>query len=188
MAKKNHYYVLVLTDMGAVFVTGIPQRNWAEYDALKAPKEFPLTVAEEIALGLTANFQQAYCVKVPYEITTQPYFYNKGAFRWEWKMDITQLCYEFYKEYWLTCHTNVERRLKMVGDAYLSNQTVEDYREEHGYGERGCFASYNEFMKNEFKEKEYMKHLLEEAGETTGKNLFDEYLAFLKKEEEDKKK
>ena len=84
--KKNkyHYYVLVLTNYGPVFVTDIPERNYAKWDKLKAPLEFSKTSAEDIALGLNLNGYTACMVVYPYEVDHQLFFYDKGRFEWKW--------------------------------------------------------------------------------------------------------
>ena len=83
MAKKNHYYVLVITNCGAVFVTDVPHRNEAEWDRLQKPKEFSKEYASDIALGLCCNGYLAYMVCQPFEISNQPYRYDFGCLRWE---------------------------------------------------------------------------------------------------------
>ena len=84
MAKKqNYWYVLVMTDDGPVFVTGIPQRNWANYNKDEKPMEFvSKETARDVALGLNLNMQLAYAVCQPFEIVNQPYRYDDGHFEW----------------------------------------------------------------------------------------------------------
>lgn len=83
MARKNFYYVLVLTDEGPVFVTGIPKRNWAEYNKNEVPKCFEnYSYVESVAYGLTLNGIPAYPIKLTYELSGQPYRYSKGHFEW----------------------------------------------------------------------------------------------------------
>ena len=85
MARKNFYYVLVLTEDGPVFVTNVPRRNYAEWDFTKEPLCFEgYTYAESIAYGLSSNYANviAYPIKLTYELTAQPYRYSKGHFEW----------------------------------------------------------------------------------------------------------
>lgn len=81
--KKNHWYIMVLTSEGPKFVTDILPRQRAEWDKSKPPKEFTKELAQDIVMGLCLNFQLAYAVCQPFEIDHQPYFYEKGRFRWE---------------------------------------------------------------------------------------------------------
>lgn len=76
--KKNYYYVLVIQNYGPVFVTGIPERNMAEWDKLKKPREFTREYARDIAMGLGLNGYLAYVVCQPYELDNQPYRYELG--------------------------------------------------------------------------------------------------------------
>ena len=84
MAKKqNYYYVLVMTNDGPVFVTGIPQRNWANYNKNEKPMQFSSKeMAQEVAFGLSCNMQLAYAVCQSFEIDYQPYRYADGHFEW----------------------------------------------------------------------------------------------------------
>ncbi len=86
--KKNYHYVLVCSSEGAVFVTGISNANkCAFWDKSEKPLEMGEYKASDIALGLSANFYNAYHIKSAFEITTQPYFYDKGHFEWVWDED-----------------------------------------------------------------------------------------------------
>ena len=77
MAKKYHYYILVFSSTGAVYVTSIDKSNkYAHWDKRLAPKEFPASVAEDLVFGLNCNFINAVLVKSPREIDTQPYNYD----------------------------------------------------------------------------------------------------------------
>ena len=83
MAKKtNWYYVLVLTQYGPVFVTGIGEGKVAYWDKSKAPKEFGKAYAEDLAFGLQVNGYNAFAVVNRWEISNQPFYYNKGEFEW----------------------------------------------------------------------------------------------------------
>ncbi len=81
--KKYHYYVLVFTDYGPVFVTDIPERNYAKWDKLGKPMEFGKERAEDIAMGLCLNGYSAAMVVFPYERENQLYYYEKGQFQWK---------------------------------------------------------------------------------------------------------
>lgn len=85
MAKrKNFYYVLVMTDEGPVFVTDILPNKWASYEKTEKPMEFgSKEYANDVALGLTLNFNLAYMVVTPYEIEGQPYLYSDGKLVWK---------------------------------------------------------------------------------------------------------
>lgn len=84
--RKYFYYVLVMTNSGPVFVTGIPERNWANYNKDEKPMEFgSKSYAQEVANGLCMNFQQAYMITSQWEIERQPYRYNDGHFEWHWE-------------------------------------------------------------------------------------------------------
>lgn len=82
MAKKNYYYVLVMTEEGPVFVTGFGEHHTCYWNAEKAPKTMMREYAGEVAMGLRLNGTSAYLVTMPYEVDTQPYFYEKGHFKW----------------------------------------------------------------------------------------------------------
>jgi hypothetical protein len=74
---KNHYYILVFTDNGPVYVTSV---NYAEKSARwekdKAPKEFSRSTAEDLVFGLRCNWHNAVVVTLPVEIDCQPYNYK----------------------------------------------------------------------------------------------------------------
>ena len=82
MKKANYYYVLVFTDYGPVFVTGVPERNYAEWKKEKQPMEFTKNRAEDIAYGLNMNGYMAAMVVYPYKRENQLYYYSKGQFQW----------------------------------------------------------------------------------------------------------
>lgn len=85
--KKNHYYVLVLTNEGPTFVTGVRPNKYAEFNKLEAPKEFDKYYAEDMALGLNLNLITAFPVCMPFELDSQPYLYNKGHFEWKYNSE-----------------------------------------------------------------------------------------------------
>lgn len=81
--KKYHYYVLVFTETGPVYVTSIESgEKWAHWDKDENPKEFSDIYATELALGLSANMHSAVAVKSSYEITHQPYNYDMYDISW----------------------------------------------------------------------------------------------------------
>ena len=84
MAKKNYYYILVMTNYGPVFVTGTGEHNTAYWNYKKAPKDYAKGYAEEIVFGLTVNGYLAFLVQRPRKIESQPYLYDSGEFVWQW--------------------------------------------------------------------------------------------------------
>ena len=82
--KKNYWYIMVITDNGPVFVTGVNYQNrTAEWNRLEAPKDFPMQTAEDLCMGLNLNFHVAFLVKSKFELDYQPYAYSKGKMVWE---------------------------------------------------------------------------------------------------------
>lgn len=83
MAKQtNFWYILVLTDNGAKFVTEKCNRKYVRWDEDKKPLEFSQMEAKEIAKGLMLNWHIAFAVCSPIELDTQPYRYSDGHFEW----------------------------------------------------------------------------------------------------------
>lgn len=80
--KKNHYYVLVMTMNGAMFVTGTEGRKTALWDKLGTPMEFSKEYATDMAIGLTWNGSTAFVVCSPFELDVQPFVYEHGHFEW----------------------------------------------------------------------------------------------------------
>lgn len=77
MAKKYHYYVLVFSSTGPVYVTSIDRNNeYAHWDKDKKPLEFSASYAEELVMGLNMNYNNAVLIKSNHEIKGQPYRYN----------------------------------------------------------------------------------------------------------------
>ena len=78
MAKsKYHYYVLVFSSYGPVYVTSIDNSNkYAHWDKDKEPLEFSASYAEDLVMGLNLNFNYAVLIKSTREITRQPYNYE----------------------------------------------------------------------------------------------------------------
>ena len=82
--NKYHWYILVLTDKGPKFVTKLGANRTAYWGATDKPLEVSKEWANDICIGLTWNGYLAYPVCTTYEISSQPYMYDKGAFEWHW--------------------------------------------------------------------------------------------------------
>jgi len=88
---------------------------------------------------------------------------------------IRRLCYELYKVDWKHSHMITKERemdsLKIYYEGLVDDDTeytYNDYLEEFGYdGE--LYVCYEEFLENEYLEKDYMKELLD------NKKLIDMY-------------
>lgn len=81
--RKKHYYVLVLTDEGPVFMTQINRDNkTVEYKQNQPPLEVTKIVAEDIAMGLRANLICAFAVTSTVSMLKQLFKYEKGHFEW----------------------------------------------------------------------------------------------------------
>ena len=80
---KYFYYVLVMTNYGAVFVTSINNaERTARWDKLEKPLNMSKKDAEFMAKALTWNGSLAYAVTTEYELSYQPYLYQTGEFKW----------------------------------------------------------------------------------------------------------
>lgn len=83
--KKYHWYVIVMTDDGAKFVTKIDYSDKSAYwNKNEEPLEMSKDAAIDLSIGLTLNMHLAYATCTTYEIEKQPYRYNLGSFKWEW--------------------------------------------------------------------------------------------------------
>lgn len=83
-AKKNHYYVLVISEQGPIFVTKVHYSDkTAEWNWKDKPLEMSKAQAEDLVLGLNLNMHQAYLACVPYEIYNHPYNYYKWEISWK---------------------------------------------------------------------------------------------------------
>ena len=82
MAKtKNHYYVLVFTNGGPVYVTDVDySTKTAHWDKLEKPLEMTKSSAEDLCFGLCCNFYNAVVVQHKVEIEAQPYRYADYEF------------------------------------------------------------------------------------------------------------
>ena len=78
MAKTNyHYYVLVFTSEGPIYVTSVDySTKEACWNKDKAPLELSASSADDLVLGLNCNFFNAVLIRSKFEIETQPYRYN----------------------------------------------------------------------------------------------------------------
>ena len=86
--KKYHYYVLVFTNEGPVFVTKVNNANkTAEWDRLEKPLEMDKYWAQDLVLGLNLNFHTAFLVQHMVELSRQPIRYEDGHFVWEFNAD-----------------------------------------------------------------------------------------------------
>lgn len=82
--KKNHYYILVFTNNGPVYVTSVKYTDRMSYwNKLERPLEMSKSTAEDICLGLNLNGHMSVVVLSKWEIDTQPYRYD--AFEFEAK-------------------------------------------------------------------------------------------------------
>ena len=79
---------------------------------------------------------------------------------------IRKLCYTLYKVDWRRNHVTDEMEAQSVKDYYnvkdssRADYTYEDYLDEFGYCGTMMYASYNEFIHNEYLQKKYINTLL----------------------------
>lgn len=85
MAKaQNHFYILVFTEDGPIYVTGLDYANKdAHWDRLEKPLEINEVKAQDVVLGLNLNGYLAQVVKSKWEIDGQPYRYKDGKLVWQ---------------------------------------------------------------------------------------------------------
>lgn len=74
--NNDHYYVLVFTNTGPVFVTKIGEGKTAYWNREEKPYEFSKNHAQTVALGLSWNGCNALPVMAPFELDQQPYRYD----------------------------------------------------------------------------------------------------------------
>lgn len=87
--KKNHWYVLVMSDFGPIFVTNISYGDrTAEWSRLEKPLEMDKSRAEDLVVGLNLNFHLAFTVVMPFELDRQPYNYENWEIEWKEKTPI----------------------------------------------------------------------------------------------------
>jgi len=84
--KKNHYYVLVITNDGPKFVTKVNYGDkTAEWNYKEKPLEMSKSEAEDLVLGLNLNYNMAYLVCQKWEIESHPYYYEHYELSWKKK-------------------------------------------------------------------------------------------------------
>lgn len=82
--KAKHYYVLVISESGPMFVTKVNYGDkTAEWNWDEKPLEFSKEWAEDLVLGLNLNFNQAYLICQNWEIENQPYRYEEWEIDWK---------------------------------------------------------------------------------------------------------
>lgn len=94
--------------------------------------------------------------------------------------NISEIAYELYKQDWIDTHTTKEMRMNVLRGYYTYVQdcieedfdidSFEEYSWESGYGEGEIYVCYDEFLDNEYLEKDYIKELLNDD------NLYELYL------------
>lgn len=84
-SKKYHYYVLVMSNEGPVYVTNIRPHHWCEWNKDEKPLEMSASYAEDVYTGLCLNFNQAVLVKSRFEIEHHPYNYADYEIQWNKK-------------------------------------------------------------------------------------------------------
>lgn len=83
MARTKKYnYVLVLGDEGGMFVTKLGEGHTAYWKKDGKPEHFNYEFAKDMAVGLTWNGNPAFVVVTEYELTSQPFRYDVGHFKW----------------------------------------------------------------------------------------------------------
>ena len=80
--KKNHWYIMVLSNKGPKFVTKLGEHRTAYWEDEGTPKEFTKDMATDMCIGFAWNGIRAFPVCSPCELPTQPYQYDKGCFEW----------------------------------------------------------------------------------------------------------
>ena len=93
-------------------------------------------------------------------------------------MIISEIAYELYKQDWIDTHTTEKERVESLRNYYsFAKQSVDNYNKYSSYedwlsdfGFNGSiYSCYNEFLDNEYRDKEYMFDLF---GDT---KLYDLY-------------
>lgn len=93
MARKKveYYYVMVFTQEGPIYVTDVNYVGKVAYwDKQNVPKEMTELQASELATCLRANLFSAVMVISPYQLESQPYYYERGTFNWVPYGDISE--------------------------------------------------------------------------------------------------
>lgn len=78
MATKNYYYILVLSEGKAKFVTSLDNKTrTARWEREKAPLAISKSLAEDISYCLCLNFHPAYVLKSMHKIETQIFLHEE---------------------------------------------------------------------------------------------------------------
>lgn len=81
MATKNFYYIIVLSEGKAKFVTSLEYQNRsARWELDKQPLAMNKSLAQDIAYGLCLNFHPAYVLSSHHMITDQ-IFCNEETYK-----------------------------------------------------------------------------------------------------------
>ena len=93
-------------------------------------------------------------------------------------MSLSKIVYELYKQDWIDTHTTEKERINSLRDYYsFAKQSIDNYNKYSSYedwlsdfGFNGSiYSCYEEFLDNEYNDKEYIFNLLGDA------KLFDLY-------------
>ena len=72
-----------MTSEGPKYVTDVTWRTKeAKWDKFEKPLEFAKEVAQDLAWALCVNAFNAVAVCQNFEITSQPFYYDMGHFKW----------------------------------------------------------------------------------------------------------
>ena len=84
--ENKHWYILVMTDGGPVFVTKINYGNrTAEWHKDEKPLEIDKSRVDDLVIGLNMNCHSSFAVCQPFEIDRQPYNYEDWEIEWKEK-------------------------------------------------------------------------------------------------------
>ena len=90
----------------------------------------------------------------------------------ESSLDIRHLCYELYKEHWLSENVTFEEKRQVLKEYYCLCQngvSLDTYIEDQGY-HGNLYVCYDEFLGSEYLMKDFVKELLDDE------QLYDVYL------------
>lgn len=89
--SKYHYYVLVFTSTGPVYVTRNDYAGrFSEWDREQPPREMSKDTAQDIYLGLMWNGYSCVVVQSQIELDHQPYNYKNYEFIPKRKEDVAE--------------------------------------------------------------------------------------------------
>ncbi|MBO5435918.1 hypothetical protein J6A31_09000 [bacterium] len=76
---------------------------------------------------------------------------------------IEHIAYELYKQEWIDSHTTPERRLNVLREFYKDDDYTDfdEYINDVGYNGE-LYASFDEFMDNEYEDASIMEELLKD--------------------------